>query len=425
MKILQVNTSDSGGGAEKSAYALFSNYRESGHKSWLAVGNKYLTDDDIFEIPNLRSYNHNSQNFNRNSLKSISFLINLVFSKGKRKFFYLLGRELFDFPGTRHLLELPPEKPDILHLHNLHGNYFDLRYLPQLSKEIPTIINLRDMWLLTGHCAYSKGCERWKNGCGNCPDLSIYPSIRVDSTRKNFKTKNDIFKKSKLYLTTPSVWLKEQISHSFLSIFPIKVIPNGIDLSIFKPGSRIAARKKLNLPEDAKIILSILHNEFKNKDLIFETINKIAVEHNIDYVHINLQREKQPNVISNNIKTVFPAFVKDPNIMALYYQASDLFIHSASGEIFGRTIAEAMACELPVVGMDNQAVSELIEDSVTGFLVPYGDTDLMAQRISEILKNINISSNFGGNALQVANNKFDLNIQSASFIEWYKEILNN
>src|SRR3990172_6801419 len=86
----------------------------------------------------------------------------------------LRGREDFNFPGTAALLELPGRTPDALHLHNLHGGYFDLRALPALTARVPAVLSLHDAWLLSGHCAHSFDCGRWETGCGECPALWIY-----------------------------------------------------------------------------------------------------------------------------------------------------------------------------------------------------------------------------------------------------------
>ncbi len=92
------------------------------------------------------------------------------------------GVEDFRFPAAWRLAELAPRRPQIVHAHNLHGNYFDLRALPALCQAAPLVLTLHDAWLLAGHCAHSMGCERWRTGCGNCPDLGVYPAVRRDAT---------------------------------------------------------------------------------------------------------------------------------------------------------------------------------------------------------------------------------------------------
>ena len=106
-----------------------------------------------------------------------------------------LGREDFDHPGSRQLLEHSPCPPDIVHTHNLHGYYFDLRSLATLSHQAPAATTLHDEWMITGHCAYTLGCPRWEHGCGQRPDLAVYPALRRDGTAYNWRRKSDLRRK--------------------------------------------------------------------------------------------------------------------------------------------------------------------------------------------------------------------------------------
>ena len=181
-----------------------------------------------------------------------------------------LGNEDFDFPDTQYLLERAPAPMNLVHCHNLHGGYFDLRQLRYLTRRLPVVVTMHDAWLLSGHCGHSFTCERWKSGCGQCPDLSIYPSIRRDATAYNWRRKARIFNASRIYVATPCQWLMDKVDQSMLSqgIIKSRVIPNGIDLSIFKPGDRAQARHKLGLPEKVPIVLSagnlFRQNSFKD-----------------------------------------------------------------------------------------------------------------------------------------------------------------
>ena len=109
---------------------------------------------------------------------------------------------------------------------------------------MPTVLTLHDAWLLSGHCAHSFDCERWKTGCGECPDLTIEPAIRRDATADNWVRKRDIYARSRLYVATPSPWLMGRVEQSMLApaVEQARVIPNGVDLSVFRPADKRSIR---------------------------------------------------------------------------------------------------------------------------------------------------------------------------------------
>lgn len=440
IKILQVSTADLGGGAEKSALFLFGKYRELGHKSWLAVGRKLSTDTDIFEIPKPAA--RNTPSYNLDSLgdrvlkkidtiiptkKGIKFYLNDLAtgaSEIKQILRYESGMEDFHHPGSWRLPELPPEQPDIIHLHNLHGYYFDLRYLPKLSHQYPVILNLRDMWTLTGHCALPINCSRWMIGCGHCPDLNIYPAIARDATKYNFRIKKNIFLQSKLFITTPSKWLMDQVlSSGMFSALEYRVIPNAINVQVFKPGSMKLARQTLELPQDARIIIFLSHSMFKD----FETM-RAALHHMrkgqtpLIFLCIGLEGEKE---LIGEGELIFTGRIMDENTMILYYQAADVYIHAAHHEVFGKSIVESMACATPVVATAIDGISEVVQDGVTGFLTPPKDPLSLAERVNSLLDDPDLRREIGMNSANQARRTFNLGRQADDFLSWYQEILEN
>ena len=178
----------------------------------------------------------------------------------------------------KHLKKILEEKPDIVHCHNLHSNYFDLDALIYLSWHVPTVITLHDAWLLTGHCAHFFDCEKWKTGCGDCSNLSVYPAIIKDATEYNWRKRIEIYQNCKLYVTAPSKWVLDAAHESMLNVGIVKstVIPNGIDLNVFCPGDKIRAREALSLPKDRFITIfsasGLKRNAFKDFRCLRETL---------------------------------------------------------------------------------------------------------------------------------------------------------
>ena len=174
------------------------------------------------------------------------------------------GTRISTFPARERLLRLCPERPDIIHAHNLHGGYFDLRYLVPLGRRVPVILNLRDMWLLTGHCAYPMECTRWKSGCGGCPDLNIFPRIRRDATAFNWQRKRKIYHDGRFCVATVSQWSMNQVRASMLAGVESRLIVNAIDLGVFSPGSQSEARRQIGLPAAGSVVVLSAQTQFKD-----------------------------------------------------------------------------------------------------------------------------------------------------------------
>lgn len=459
LRILQVSTTDRAGGAEGVAWNLFQTYRTRLHESWMAVGCKYSDDPDVIVIPNQRqpSVSGNLCEAFQEQLKPFEKIVPGMermrkqldaWSSPWRKIQQSLGVENFNYPGTQRLLTLPPSKPDIVHCHNLHGGYFDLRLLPWLSQEVPVVLNLHDAWLLSGHCAHSFDCERWKTGCGHCPDLSIYPAIERDATRYNWRRKRDIFAKSRLFVTTPCEWLMQKVRQSILApaIVKARVIPNGADLSIFHPADRSRTRTDLGFAPDAKVLLftanGIRNNIWKDYATMQAAVAMVAERmRGQSLIFIALGEGGPPERIGH-AEIRFVPYQKDRRVVARYFQAADLYVHAARVEVSPLTIIEALACGTPVVATGVGGIPEQVKglelpqfslwnaglnrygvDEATGVLVPRGDGPAMAASIEWLLCDDSLRRRLGENAALDAAKRYDVQAQVDEFLNWYREIL--
>src|SRR5262249_53751295 len=115
--------------------------------------------------------------------------------------------------------------------------YFDLRQLPWLSMRLPVVLRLADSWAFTGHCAVPGQCDRWRTGCGRCPDLATPPAVSRDATRFNWQRKRWILARPRVPGAAPSRWLMDRVQESILApaIADARIIPDGVDLATFVP----------------------------------------------------------------------------------------------------------------------------------------------------------------------------------------------
>ena len=455
LRILSVTTRGAGSGAERVAWDLFVGYRSRGHASWLAVGSRASADAGVFEIPNDASrsawsrlwYSASRPLRRREGAHRWARPIRLVLAgigDPARAAAQLLGHEDFHYPGTRHLLELPPEMPEIVHAHNLHGGYFDLRQLPLLSRRVPLVLTLHDAWLFSGHCAHSFDCQRWLIGCGRCPDLTIYPAVARDATASNFRRKRRIYEASSLFLAAPSRWLADRLANSMLApaARECRVIPNGVDLETFAPADRAVARARLRLPGDALILLfaanGIRQNRWKDFQTLRRSVARVSLSLRGRPVLLLALGEDAPAERAGDAEIRFLPYEVDHDVVATYYQAADLYVHAARAETFPNAVLEALACGTPVVA---SAVGGVLEQVCglglrgadptqgvhgtadgTGVLVAPGDPEAMAASVVVLAHDPDLRRRLGENAARDAHARFDRDTQVDAYLAWFCEI---
>jgi glycosyltransferase involved in cell wall biosynthesis len=415
MRILHINTADQPGGAEVVACKLVEGMRSRGHEAWLAAGIKRGSGEYVI-------------NLDERSTPLEKLRASLTRHYRKRR-----GHEVYTSATSWRLPELAPDRPDILHAHNLHGlkGYFDLRALPMLSERFPFFMTLQDSWLLSGHCAHSFDCERWKIGCGECPDLTIYPSLRTDGTAFNWKLKQNIFARSKLYIATPCQWLLDKVQQSMLAPGMVegRVIPNGVDLSVFKPTDQRDVRLHLGLPLDAPIVLfaasALKHNIFKDDVTLREAIRQIAESPSGRKVLFLALGAAGADEKIGCARIQFTGYVPDHNAVAAYFQAADCFLHAARADTYPNVILESSAAGCPVVATGVCGIPEQIIDGSTGFLVAKGDAAEMAEKTRLILTDAPTRRIMGEAAARLAQERFGMDRQISAYLEWYQAALDN
>ncbi|MEI6415373.1 MAG: glycosyltransferase [Pseudomonadota bacterium] len=436
IKILYVNQLAGRGGAAGICLALQQELLAEGHESAVLVGRQAceLPGAKLIEHDRYRSvwgrfwmaaarwliqYNGHVRGVQRVSERLLPRL-----ASTRRFWSWWAGYEDFDFPGTRHLLVQSPFMPDILHLHNLHGDYFDLRELPRLSRAVPTIITLHDAWLLAGHCAHSFDCERWKIGCGSCQRLDILPTLRRDGTAYNWQRKQEIYHNSRFLAVCPSHWLADKVRQSMLmaGVARLRVIPNGVDTSVFKPGDKVAARGRLGWPQEAFIVMfaanGVRQSIWKDYPTMREAIRLTGDNTDNSPIRFFAIGDTAPAEQAGTVKIEFLPY---RNSMTECYQAADVYLHAARADTFPSTIIESLACGTPVVATAVGGISEQIIEGETGYLVPAGDAMALAKRLVRLVQSPNLVSTMGTAASRDAANRFSLRRMALNYMHLYQE----
>lgn len=361
MKIALINTVIDRGGAGRIVSDIHKTIREAGYKSVIFYGRGYQQDDESV----------------------------VKFGDGLGLLAHGFGSKIFDaqgllsFRATRRLInQLHEYKPDVVHLHNVHGYYLNFPMLFSYFKEfsIPLVWTLHDCWPFTGHCAHFEyvKCDRWKIGCGNCPQTSEYPSALMDRSRANYERKKSIFNGlPKCRIVAPSQWLKKHVDSSFLSDYQCQVINNGVDLGLFKrnPGSvpfGDIAKKNDNVILGVASIWSVK----KGVD-IFAKLSHLLDE-NERLVIVG----KMPNRFRRNFseKTIFLDRIDGVDSLAKLYSSVRVFINPTFEDTFPTTNLEALACGVPVVTFPTGGSPETINFDYGVVCLPTARDALAAAR---------------------------------------------
>ena len=343
MKILSINKADRIGGAAEVAWSLKQGLENRGHQVSMFVCDKTSTDKNVFVIPRPK------------------WLFYLS---------HLLGTDI-DLFNTDYILETKEFKEaDIIHCHNLHGHYFNLRTLLKMSKLKPVVWTLHDMWPVTAYCSHSFNSVSG-HGFYACPKMASRSVFKRYNRLHLRRVKTNIYEQLKITLVAPSDWLRRKVACSILMEKDLYLIHNGINLE-HRPNitKRRELRQKLNLPPDLKIVLFVASggkdNIWKGWNYATEVIDSFKDRHDVLFVCIGGNKSDQTRA-----NLLFIDYIADQQTLAEYYACANVFMLTSTAESFALVVIEALAAGLPVVSFPVGIVEEVIDHKINGYVAKY------------------------------------------------------
>ena len=321
----------------------------------------------------------------------------------------------FAVRDTRKLIRKIEEyAPDIIHLHNLHHGYINLpilfRYLKK--KQTRVVWTLHDCWSFTGHCPhfiYDK-CDKWKTGCYACTRYPYYPKSVYDNSSFLWKWKKKWFVGlENMTIVTPSNWLGDLVKESFLKDYPVKVIHNGIDLSVFAPAEHKEKNRKYT-------VLGVASDwgDRKGLDVFIELAKRLPKEYQIILVGTN---EIVDQMLPANIVSIHRTHNQQE--LAEIYTQSSVFVNPTREDTYPTVNLEAIACGTPVVTFRTGGSPEPIIEGVNGFVVDCDDIDAMENAIIQVCTaDLSLESGCMATA-----NQFDMHDRFAEYIQLYESFM--
>lgn len=306
-------------------------------------------------------------------------------------------------------------KPDIIHLHNIHGYYLNYQVLfDYLSKAgIPVVWTLHDCWSMTGQCTHFVGanCEKWKTGCHDCEMLKYAYKTYVDRSDKNWQLKNNMFNLVKNMTIVPvSGWLESVVKESYLKNYPTQVIHNGINLDLFKPAD--CARGEIGL-DDRFTLLGVSSDWSDDKGL--NEFIELSKDPDYQVVLIGVQ-----DALIGKLPKEIKAIKRTNNQAELvaYYSMADVFVNPSHADSFPTVNLEALACGTPVVTYRTGGSPEAV-DELTGAVVEQGNIEELYSKIQEF-KNNDFKQRHSADCRKRAEECFEKNKCFEKYVELYE-----
>jgi glycosyltransferase involved in cell wall biosynthesis len=322
--------------------------------------------------------------------------------------------------GGDELASLP--QADVLNV-QFAWNFIDYPKLFQsIPDGLPVVVTMHEMASFTGGCSYASGCTRFHEACGHCPKIEL--SRERDFSRKGWERRKAAFAgrpKGKLHIVADSHWLAaEARKSSLLAGLPISVIHYGLDTEVYRPLDRAFARSVLGIPQDAPVVAfaaASVDDKRKGMNHLVEALMGMTVKPFLLTWGQNFppRLEEIPHLHLGNLDS--------EHLMALAYNAANVFAMPSLEEAFGQTALEAIACGTPVAAFGAGGIVDTVRHEQTGLLAAVWDSADLRACISRLIDDRQLWSSCSWEGVRVAAAEFSLELNARRYIELYESLL--
>lgn len=319
---------------------------------------------------------------------------------------------------------------EVLNFHSISMRWFNLHKLNMLARRHELVLTMHDMSYGTALCHYTSyfgDCTNWTTGCGDCPVVSANPHSVSDFSRAIFRRKRNIFLKAGVTVVTPSRWMYEFAKKTpMLTDLRIEHIPNGVDTDLFKPIDQEHARAVLGLPLNRRVLAFVASNPknprkgFQHLPPLFERLKELP---NLSLLVVGDLKPEMAADLAKQWPVHYLGLVRDPRLMRLVYNASDLFLLPSEADNLPNTMLESLACGTPVVAFEVGGIPEAVKNDLTGFTAPLGDYDALAAGMKRLLSDEESMARLRESCRRFALANFSLELLANRYYELYQSLI--
>ena len=385
LRIAVISDQGSTGGAGVAASRLSWSLRAAGHRTALIYRADFWADPECATelIPIMRSSRWAGRAWTLHRNAATRKLAQASWTQS-------IGRALGSF------------RPDVISLHNLHSAEWDIEVVEAALARAPVVWTLHDLWAFTGSCAHPFECLRYTQGCDHeCPQAGVAPALPRGMIRQAHRRRLKLFSaQPRLMLVAPSRWIEAAARRATVNA-RVRRVPHGLDLGLFRPQDRAAARRVLGLPQDeVPTLLASGHSlRIRRKGLwdLAESLSHLSWT-----VRVVLLGDAGGVEWPGNAEAVYLGRVAGDRLLPLVYAAADLVVLASHAENFPLVVQEALACGRPVLAYPVGGVPEMVADGLTGWLAETVHRDALTAALERALGDRGSWSDMGTQARTAA-----------------------
>lgn len=313
---------------------------------------------------------------------------------------------------------------DLIHLHWVSEGFLPITSVGKLGR--PIVWTLHDMATFTGGCHYAGDCRKFTQRCGACPQLGSV--CERDLSRWTYKRKARAWAAADITLVCPSRWMaRETRSSSLFAGRDIQVIPNGLDLALYRPIDRSTARSLLRLPQDRPLALTAAMNvtgdRRKGYAHLAAALRSCREDALPDLELLVLGDAGKPGERPGDEGVRFLGSFADDLSMVLACSAADLFVAPSEQDNLPNTVMEAMACAVPVVAFDVGGLTDLVSHDRTGLLVEARSAERLAEAMTALCRDPDRRLAMGAAGRVKAEQEYELSVIAQRHLALYRDLL--
>lgn len=331
------------------------------------------------------------------------------------------GMDLASLAGTRNAL--------LVNIHHVPGFLSTESISGLLRQHIPVVITLHDQWMLTGGCHYSDGCDRYREDCRDCPQLTgEFRDIPARVLQNRLKLWQD-----NLILVAPSRWMRDCAKSSRLFRHStVEWIPNGLDTRMFSPQQKMTAKREAGISPRSRVILFGAPS-FRVRRKGFAEIQQALLYCLKDPGFARAVRSGAIRLVAfgtpgtakaaaGDLPIHWLGKMKTETALVALYRSADVFVLPSLEDNLPNTMLEAMACGTPLAAFATGGIPDAVRDGETGFLAACGNSQELGARILDLIKNPRRAKRMGRAAADLVQKEFRLDLQAERYLRLFGQV---